>query len=440
MRSTVALMLALVVPAVASGQPPDGTPRPLALEEAIARGLEASERIAELTARARAADAAADERLADRLPAISLQAGYLRTNHVDAFGVLLPSNQLRVIYPDIPDNYRTRVDVQWPLYTGGRRESAERAARREATATTLDVDTARADRRLEIERGYWALVTAVDAVRVVDEALVRTRAHLQDARNQLDAGLVAPNEVLAVEAQESHQRMLGVQARASRDIAEAELARLIGLSPGSRIQPTTPLVAPDAPDLPLDGLIEQALASRSERSALVERVSAASETAGSARAATRPVVSLAGGADYARPNPRIFPRDETWRTSWDAGVAVSWPVFDGGRARAGVAQTTALLDAARARLQAFDADVALEVRRRVSELEAGLAAIAAAGDGVRAAAEARRIAGDRFAAGVATSTDVVDAQVALLQAELDRTQATASARLAAARLARAVGN
>ena len=40
---------------------------------------------------------------------------------------------------------------------------------------------------------------------------------------------------------------------------------------------------------------------------------------------------------------------------------------------------------------------------------------------------------------MATSTDVLDAQVALLQGELDRTQAMAMARLADARLSRAVG-
>ena len=47
--------------------------------------------------------------------------------------------------------------------------------------------------------------------------------------------------------------------------------------------------------------------------------------------------------------------------------------------------------------------------------------------------------GERFAAGVATSTDVLDAQVALLQAGLDRTQALANVRLAEARLERALG-
>jgi outer membrane protein TolC len=49
------------------------------------------------------------------------------------------------------------------------------------------------------------------------------------------------------------------------------------------------------------------------------------------------------------------------------------------------------------------------------------------------------VVADRFASGVATATDVLDAQVALLQADLDRTQALASVKLAEARLTRALG-
>jgi len=46
---------------------------------------------------------------------------------------------------------------------------------------------------------------------------------------------------------------------------------------------------------------------------------------------------------------------------------------------------------------------------------------------------------ERFTAGVASNTEVLDAQTAVLQAELDRTRALAGARLAEARLARALG-
>jgi outer membrane protein TolC len=83
--------------------------------------------------------------------------------------------------------------------------------------------------------------------------------------------------------------------------------------------------------------------------------------------------------------------------------------------------------------------VALDVRQRRLGVEAARAAVAAAADGVRSATEARRVVGERFAAGVATSTDVLEAQVALLQAELDRTRALAGVKVAEARLARALG-
>ena len=66
--------------------------------------------------------------------------------------------------------------------------------------------------------------------------------------------------------------------------------------------------------------------------------------------------------------------------------------------------------------------------------------VARGDDAVRSAAEARRVVTDRFGAGVATSTDVLVAQVALLQAELARTRALAGVRLAEARLERALGS
>ena len=55
----------------------------------------------------------------------------------------------------------------------------ERGARTEAAALSNELDAARADLRLEITRAYWALLTAAETVRVVDESLVRTRAHLR---------------------------------------------------------------------------------------------------------------------------------------------------------------------------------------------------------------------------------------------------------------------
>ena len=132
-------------------------------------------------------------------------------------------------------------------------------------------------------------------------------------------------------------------------------------------------------------------------------------------------------------------RADKWQDSWDASVNVSWLLWDGGRRRAEVAEAAAGARAADARVSEFDRQTAFEVRQRRLEIDSSHAAIAASSDGVRSATEARRVVGERFRAGVATSTDLLDAEVAVLQAELDRTRALANARIAEARLERAVG-
>ena len=440
LSARLTLMLALAAFSTNGQAQPPSTPMPLTLDEAIRRGLDTSHRLAEAVARGDAAAAVAAERHAALLPQVTAQAGYMRTNHVTPFGVIAaPGPQLLVIYPDIPNNYRSRLDLQWPIYTAGRLDAIERAARIEATASEDEIAAARHDLTLEITRAYWALVTAGESLGVVDESVRRIGAHLQDVRHQLEAGLVPPNDVASVEAQASRQEMLAIQARGNRDVAEAELARLAGLEPGAAIDPVVSLAPPPAETPMVAALVETAKQQRPERAALIKRVRAAEERSRAAAAGIKPTVAIAGGFDYARPNPKIFPREGAWKTSWDASVNVNWPLFDGGRTQGEIAEAAASARAAQERLAEFDSGLALEIRQRVTELASTHAAIAAATDAVRSATEARRVIGERFTAGVATSTDVLDAQVALLQSELDRTQAVASARLADARLSRAVG-
>jgi outer membrane protein TolC len=118
---------------------------------------------------------------------------------------------------------------------------------------------------------------------------------------------------------------------------------------------------------------------------------------------------------------------------------VSWSLWDGGRARAERAVALAQSDAMGARLVDLDRGVAVEVYQRQLEIATARSAVEVAGQGVAAATEARRVVGERFAVGVASSTDVLDAEVAQLEAELERTRWQAALRIGEARLARSVG-
>ena len=412
---------------------------PLTLDEAIARGLANSMRIAELQARQAAAAAVEDRRGADKLPVTSLLGGYTRTNHVEQFVLAQIGQGIRVLYPDVPDNYHARFDLQWPIYTGGRADALERAARAEREASGEDLTAARADLRLEITRAFWALITAREAAAVLGRSLSGTDAHVRDLRNRLGQGLIPPNEVLTADAQLARERLLSIDADTASAVAEADLQRLLGLDAGETIEPKAAFEVPPARQQGIEGLLESAKTGRPERRALADRAAAADARIEAAAAGARPLVSLGGGYDYARPNPRIFPRADEWEDSWDISVNVSWAFWDFGRTRADRAEAAANAHAVKARLTDLDRQIAFEVRQRRLELDSSLAAIPVANAGVRAAVEARRVLGERFNAGVATSTDVLDAQTDVLQAELQLTRALANVHLAEARLERAIG-
>ena len=118
---------------------------------------------------------------------------------------------------------------------------------------------------------------------------------------------------------------------------------------------------------------------------------------------------------------------------------MSWTLWDGGRRKAEQTEAAAATRAVQARITELERQITFEVQQRELELDSSRAAIGTAEDGVRSALETQRVLGERYRAGVATTTDVLDAEVALLQAELERTRARANERLAIARLERATG-
>jgi outer membrane protein len=452
----VAVLLLALSAAPAAAQAPPASPtldRPvpahLTLDEAIARALEMSHVLAELRAREGASAAVVDQRHVADLPVVSAQGGYQRTNHVDEFGFLQPDGSFQVIYPDVPDNFRSRLDMQWPIYTGGRAQALERAADAERQASGSDVDNARADLRLETTRAFWAVVTAIESVRVVREAVTRSEGQLHDVQARRDAGFLPPNDVLTVQTRLSRQRSLLIEAENQREAARAALSRLIGAPLDASYDLDAVLEEPAPPGAPATGAsapgalqtgATDAIAHRADRQALLFRTTAAEARIDSARAGLFPVIGVGAGVDYARPNPRIFPREAAWKPSWDVGVNLTWTLWNWGRTSAEVAEARLQATALRERLAELDTQISLQVRQRQLDLDSARAQVAPATEAVASATEARRVVQARFQSGVATSSDLLDAQQDLLEAELGRTRSLAEVRLAEARLARALGH
>lgn len=432
------VVLAVARPAFA--QAPVG----LTLDDAIARAQAHAPRVAEARAREDAADAVTMARAALSKPSVTAQGTFLRTNHVDELGVPQVGGGVRVLFPDVPSNYRLRAELTVPLFTSGRIEGFVDAARADRRAAAADRRAVEMDVRADVTRVYWVLVMARQAEQVLAQALARADASVGDVRSRVDAGVLPPNELLSGQAQRARQAVQLVQARQASALAEMDLARLVGAPPGARLVTTSAVdqPAPAAVELETqsaDALIARALERRAEREGLLERQTALQASADAILAAYRPQVAALMAVEPARPNMRFAPRTDEWKTSWDLGVNLTWLVFDGGRARADHAAAIAQAEALSHRVQEFDELVALDVRRRLLDLDSGRAALTASDEAVAAASEARRVVAERFRAGVATSTEVLDAELAQLEAELERTRLQTGQRLAEAALVRAVG-
>jgi outer membrane protein len=237
------VMMVVVMPAVVHGQEGEV---PLTLAEALERAHRNAPRLSELASLQAAAEAGLRGAQAEKMPQVDLSGGYTRNSHVDEFRIALPGQEPRVLFPDIPNNYRLHAGASLALWTGGRIESAVTAADRRREAAGLDLAGGEHDIALETSTAYWRLVTARESARVLREAVTAYEAHLTDAKNRFDFGVVARNEVLAVQVERDRAELSRLQAENAAAITNADLLRLVGLPAGTLVAPTEPLAAAPA--------------------------------------------------------------------------------------------------------------------------------------------------------------------------------------------------
>ena len=459
-------------------QRPEGPVR-LTLQEALARARASSPTLGRFESLQTAAGDSARAVSAQRAPAVDVSGSYTRQSHVpELVGVFPletppgqpPRFETRTIFPDIPDLWRARVGFQIPLYTSGRLEESVAAARAEERAATADLGAAAGDLDRETVAAFWRLVAVREDERTLRESIAAYDSHLKLARDREAAGLVARNEVLAVQVERDRAEVARLEAVAGVAVAVEGLARLTGVPPGVEIEPVpesesgvpaetsktpaagdataataseltaaAPGTASPTLDRPLEDLLRDALAARHERNALRERAEAARARARSIRAGGRLQSGISGGFDYANPNHRILPMESEWDRSWEVGVGVSMTVFDGGRTAWAASAAEAQAAALEGQAEELDRAIRQEVVTRAAEWTAARAARAVSEEAITSARENHRVASDRYAEGLIPSAELLDSETALLRAGFEHTNARVRVEIAEANLLRAIG-
>jgi len=439
-----ALLLALVLigarPLPAKAEDTDPSAIRLTLAEAIARAREEAPHLRELRALETAAAAGVDAAHGARLPQLDISAGYARQSHVPEFTGLIPGEGIVTLFPDLPDNYLLRVGASIPLYAGGRLSGQIEAAEGQLEATASDLEAGEADLVLETTLAYWDLALSRSREEVLRQAIAAYEVHQKEAQDRLAVGMAARHEVLQVQVSRDRAELARLEAANQAAVAAANLGRLLGYPPESALETIDSLDDLPAPAGDREALRATALAARPERAAVAARMQAAEARARAERGDLRPQVRAGAGYDLADPNRRILPPEAGFEDTWEVSLGVAFNLYDGGIRRAELARATAEADALRYRLADLDRAIILQVETSALALDSARAGTTVAASALVAAQESERVAGDRFRAGLIPSSERLDAETALLFAGLDHATTYARARMAAARLTRAVGD
>ncbi|MDR7453843.1 MAG: TolC family protein, partial [Armatimonadota bacterium] len=189
----------------------------------------------------------------------------------------------------------------------------------------------------------------------------------------------------------------------------------------------------------LAALVRRALEARPELGEQQARIAAAAAAVDVARAGLRPVVAFQAAPAYGNTSGASLTGGGPAAFSWSATLSATLVLFDGHLTAERIREAEARVEQLRAAEAQLRQAIEADVRRAVLNHQAAAEELAGADKTVELAQEGLRIANVRFAAGVSTNLEVVQAQAALSQAQANRIQALFHLNVARAQLERAVG-
>lgn len=429
----------------------------LTIEEAVTRALRTGDEARLAAAQVELAEAQATVARASALPQLRLNSTYqhvIENARAQAVGQIF--NQ--------PNSYNTNLNLSQTFFQGGREIAGIRAAGRVRDAARLNSTETQAQVALDVQRAYLQALFSSRLVDIAGTGFRLASERLAQVERFERAGRAARYDVLRARVERANYEPQTIQARNDYSLAIIELQRLANLPTDRPLRLTTTVdtMAVQAL-LASSGDTAAAAANRPSVRAAELTLQARRLGVSAARADWLPTVSAFVQTGYQAFPPSGFPsrmgavetipcapdapstcrpttaQNGGWFSDRSVGVQISWPLFDGFRARGNMDLARAQVRAAEVALQQEREAVAVEVAQARASVERARALWAARQSNVAEAGEAFRLASLRFDRGLGTQLETSDAQLALLTSQTNEARALYDLYLATAELARALG-
>jgi outer membrane protein len=423
----------------ASSSPTDGSPTPcpasdsFTLETAIAFALENNPRL-------RVARAGIEESLGDRQSAFApfLPQATLFGTTFWGNNPTTPSNGFALPLPEFSDalGYQTyqvaELYLQWTLWDFGRRQG--RYSQSELRVEVSQLQAARTDQTVafDVSAAYYRVLLTRATRTVAQQAVREAESILELTRNLFNGGVVTKDSVLRAEVQLSQDRQFLVAARSAESVAVAGL----NFAMGRNVSAATDVAAlADEPAFSLSLAEGLQLAVDNRREFMVARkaIEIAQEGQRVARAEFAPLVYARGVVAGTSGHQTLTGATET------GAIIFQWRLYDGGSRLGQDHAASARVSSAVAQAQLVADTIAYEVNQAFYAVDDARQRIVLARTAIDQAKENLRLVVNKYKAGDATPTDVVDAETAATRAQQSYNTALYDFLTAIARLEYAMG-
>ena len=399
--------------------------RMLTVKEAIDLSIKNSKQLKASKARIDAAVAQVKEAEDNRLPNFNVSGSYLRLSNAN-IDLKTQSNNSSGgsgnTNPKISQALYGIANLSYPIYAGGRIKYGIESAKYLEEAAKLDADNDKESVILNTMNAYANLYKAGVTIDVVRESLASSRQRDTTFSRLEQNGLLARNDLLKTALQTSNIELSLLDAENNWRLANINMNLMLGLPENTELIIDTTTFQQDNSIKNIDEYEQLAIQNRKDVQALSFRKKAAGTAIKSAKTEGYPTVALTGGYIAA-----YVPNFITITNAINAGIGVQYNL-------ASLWKTNTKLQQAKAREQELQANeeqlndvIRLQVNQDYQNYLLSQKKIEVYQKALQQAAENFRITKNKYNNSLVTVTELLDADVALVQAKLNLSVSKADA-------------
>jgi outer membrane protein len=399
------------------------TERNISLSEAMQLAIKNSGALHIANAQVQEAVAASKQAKDSRLPDLKVSGSYLRLNNPDVtLKVKLGSSSSKGSPISVSEASYAMGNLSIPVFGGFRIKYGIESAQLLEAAAKLDAEQQKEAILENAVEGYELLFKAQKMVDLLRENLKAQEQRVGDFTNLEANGVLALNDLLKAKLQKSNIELALMDAESNLRMTRVNMCLLLGLPEGTALSTDSSVFKFKTEVGTVSDWEQTAFRNRKDMASLMQKEKASEIAIKAAKGEYYPGVAVTGG--YIAANvPGLF----TVSNAVNAGIGVQYNL-------ASLWKTPAKIEGAKARLIEIQANQGIlsdAVRLQINQAyEAYLLAVKKIDVYVLAVDQAEenyRISKNKYDNKLLTLTELIDAEVALLQTRINHTEAKADA-------------